>query len=58
VWATALFIIPSDNQTLSGLFFGLTGSIVTGLIFYGSFSLFFKSKELEKVVDIARKGIR
>ncbi len=58
VWATALFIIPSDNQTLSGLFFGLTGSIVTGLILYGSLSLFFKSKELAKVVAIARKGIR
>ncbi len=58
VWVTALLIIPSENQTLPDLFFGLMGSIITGIIIYGSFSLLFKSQELEKVLAIVGKGIR
>ncbi len=57
VWAIALLIIPSEGGTLSGLFFGLMGSIVIGLVLYGSFSLLLKSQELEKVLAIARKGM-
>ena len=57
VWATAFLIIPSEDGTLSGLFFGLMGSIVTGLVLYGSFSLLLKSKELKNVLAIAGKGI-
>jgi hypothetical protein len=38
-----------------GLFFGITGSIIIGLVLYGSFSLLLKSRELEKVMAIARK---
>ena len=56
VWAAALFIIPSEGGSLTGLFFGLVGSIIIGLVLYGSFSLLLKSRELEKVMAIARKG--
>jgi len=56
VWATAVLIIPSEDGTLSGLFFGLTGSIVTGFVLYGSFSLLLKSTELKYVLALAGKG--
>jgi len=55
VWAAARFIIPSEGGSLMGLFFGLAGSIIIGLVLYGSFSLLLKSRELEKVMAIARK---
>jgi len=57
VWATALLIIPVEEGTISGLFFGLMGSIVTGLVLYGSFSLLFKSRELKNVLAMVGKGI-
>jgi putative peptidoglycan lipid II flippase len=57
VWAISLLIIPSEDGTLSGLFFGLMGSIMTGLVLYGSFSLLLKSEELKNVLVIAGKGI-
>jgi len=57
VWITSLFIIPSAEGSLSGLFFGLAGSIAIGFVSYGLFSLLFKSRELEKVLAIARKGV-
>ena len=50
VWAVALFIIPSEGATLAGLFFGLTGSIFTGIVLYGFLAVFFKSPELEKIL--------
>jgi hypothetical protein len=50
VWAVALFIIPSEGETLAGLFFGLMGSIFTGIVLYGFFAFFFKSAELEKIL--------
>jgi hypothetical protein len=56
VWATAVLIIPPENGTSSRLFFGLMGSIVTGLVLYGSFSLLFKSPELKNVLALAGKG--
>ena len=56
VWAAALIIIPPESGTLSGLFFGVLGSILIGLVLYGSFSVLFKSRELEKVMAIARIG--
>ncbi|MBU0987279.1 MAG: murein biosynthesis integral membrane protein MurJ, partial [Proteobacteria bacterium] len=52
VWTIKLITIPSKDATLSGLFFGLTGSIVTGLAFYGFFSFFLKSPELNKVLAL------
>jgi hypothetical protein len=55
VWATALLIIPSEDGTSSGLFFGLMGSIVTGLVLYGSFSLLLKSSELKSVLALTGK---
>jgi putative peptidoglycan lipid II flippase len=56
VWATGVLIIPPEDGTSSGLFFGLMGSIVTGLILYGSFSLLLKSTELKNVLAFAGKG--
>jgi hypothetical protein len=56
VWATAVLIIPPEDGTSSGLFLGLMGSIVTGLILYGSFSLLLKSTELKNVLVFAGKG--
>lgn len=55
VWAAALFIIPSEGGGLVGLFIGVLGSIIIGLVLYGSFSLLLKSQELEKVMAIVRK---
>ena len=55
VWVTARFIIPSEGGSLMGLFFGLVGSIIVGLVLYGSFSFLLKSRELEKIVAMARK---
>jgi len=52
VWALALFIIPSKGATLTGLFFGLMGCILAGLVFYGAFSYFLKSPELRKVLAL------
>jgi putative peptidoglycan lipid II flippase len=57
VWATALLIIPSKDGSPAGLFWGLSGSIVIGFVSYGLFSLLLKSRELEKVLAIARKGV-
>jgi len=56
VWTTAVLIIPPEDGTSSGLFFGLMGSIVTGLVLYGFFSLLLKSTELKNVLALAGKG--
>ena len=57
VWIVASFIIPSENGSLLGLLSGLTGSILTGLLLYGSFSFLIKSQEMEEILIIARKGM-
>jgi len=57
VWAVAQLIIPSENSTLLSLFFGIMGSIGTGIILYGVFSLLLKSQELNHVLAIV-KGLR
>lgn len=56
VWGAAQFIIPSAGGSMAALFFGLAGSIIIGLVLYGSFSLLLKSSELKKVLAIAGKG--
>jgi putative peptidoglycan lipid II flippase len=58
VWAVALFIIPSEYGTISSLFFGLTGSIVIGLVLFGAFSFLTKSPELDEVLVIVREGLK
>ncbi|MDL1968264.1 MAG: oligosaccharide flippase family protein, partial [Deltaproteobacteria bacterium] len=58
VWAIALLIIPSEDKTLIGLFFGLMGSIFAGLVSYGFFSFFIKSPELEKVMAVVKRSMR
>ena len=57
VWGVALLIIPSEDGSLSGLFFGIMVSIIIGIVLYGSFSFLIKSPELEKVQAIIMKGI-
>jgi putative peptidoglycan lipid II flippase len=56
VWTAAQFIIPSEGGSPMALFFGLVGSIIVGLVLYGSFSLLLKSRELGMVMAIAIKG--
>jgi putative peptidoglycan lipid II flippase len=51
VWTVALYIIPSGTESLLGLLTGLTGSILTGLVIYGIFSMIFKTPEMEKVLN-------
>ena len=52
VWTVALYIIPSGTESLLGLLTGLTGSILTGLVIYGVFSMIFKTPEMEKVLNL------
>jgi putative peptidoglycan lipid II flippase len=58
VWTIARLIIPSQDKNVPGLFFGITGSILAGLVFYGISSFLIKHSEFEKVLAITRKGIR
>jgi len=57
VWAVALVIVPGENRTLSGLFWGVAGSITTGLCIYAAISYAVKSPELNRVLTEAGKGI-
>jgi hypothetical protein len=57
VWITARFLIPAQDATTTGLFLGLTCSIIIGIIAYGAFSYFIKSPELASVVSIILKDI-
>ncbi len=52
VWTVAFYVIQPDNTSLSGLFFRLIVSILTGLITYGVFSMIFKTPEIEKVLGL------
>ena len=56
VWTASLLIIPAGKETL-GLFFGLIGSIIIGVVSYTFFSFLSDSPELETVLAIARRGI-
>ncbi|PQP33658.1 hypothetical protein C6A37_11795 [Desulfobacteraceae bacterium SEEP-SAG9] len=58
VWTIARLIIPSQDKNVPGLFFGITGSILAGLVFYGIASFLIKHSEFEKVLTMIRKGIR
>lgn len=58
VMVVSIFMIPSADGSLHGLFFGLMGTIIIGFLFYGSFSFLIKSPELEKVWGVIVKGIR
>lgn len=52
VWMVAKTIIAAEVETTAGLFWGIVGSILTGLLVYGSFAFIMKSPELEKVFKI------
>jgi len=58
VWVVALFLLSSKDITIYGLFFGLMGSIITGLVLYGGFSFLIKSPEFYEVLAVTKKGIR
>ncbi|HGY11803.1 MAG TPA: murein biosynthesis integral membrane protein MurJ [Desulfobacterales bacterium] len=58
VWTISLYIFSPREQTISGLFFGITGSILTGLILYGFSSRLLKSRELEMVLSIVQKSVK
>ncbi len=58
VMVVSIFMIPSADASLHGLFFGLMGTIIIGFLFYGSFSFLIKSPEMEKVWGLIVKGIR
>lgn len=57
VSGVALLIIPSENGSFSGLFFGIMVSIIIGIVLYVSFSFLIKSPELERVQAVVMKGI-
>jgi putative peptidoglycan lipid II flippase len=57
VWAVAQLIIPSENGTISRLCFGIVGSIFSGMVCYGGFSLLLKSQELNHVLEMTKRGM-
>jgi len=57
VWGVALLIIPQENGSFPGLFFGIVVSIIIGIVLYGSFSFLIKNSELERVQAVIMKGI-
>jgi putative peptidoglycan lipid II flippase len=58
VWTAALVMVPGEGRTLSGLIWGLLGSMATGLCIYGAFSYFVRSPEFGSVLAQAKKGMR
>ena len=52
VWGMAIFIIPSGHTAVFGLLFGLTGSILTGLVVYSLFSFLLNSRELKTALAV------
>ncbi|MDY6790340.1 MAG: murein biosynthesis integral membrane protein MurJ [Thermodesulfobacteriota bacterium] len=52
VWTVALYIIPPGTESLSGLIIGLLGSILTGLVIYGGFSIIFKTLDIKTVLNL------
>ena len=58
VMVVSIFMIPSADGSLHGLFFGVMGTIIIGFLFYGSFSFLIKSPEMQKVWGLIVKGIR
>ena len=57
VWMVAKTIIVDEFETSGGLFWGVVGSIFTGLVVYGSFAFIMKSPEIEKVFKITRERV-
>jgi putative peptidoglycan lipid II flippase len=58
VWITAVYLISPEYEKLSELIFGLSASILMGLLLYGIFSFLVRSPELESILSIVRKGLR
>jgi len=54
----SLLVIPDGSGGLMGLFFGLFGSIIAGILVYAGLAYLFKSPELEAVMDIVGKRNR
>jgi len=50
-----LMVIPDGSGGLMGLFFGLFGSIIAGILVYAGLSYLFKSQELDAVMELVGK---
>ena len=57
VWAVAQLIVPSENGTVGRLLLGITGSIFSGIVFYAAFSFLLKSRELNYVLEMTKRGM-
>jgi putative peptidoglycan lipid II flippase len=55
VWYVGSMVIPEGSSGLMGLFFGLFGCILAGILVYIGLSYLFKSPELGAVMEIAGK---
>ncbi|WP_246556334.1 murein biosynthesis integral membrane protein MurJ [Desulfonema magnum] len=58
VRSAASLIIPPEHGTVLNLFSGVVISIAVGLLAYGFFSFLTKSQEFEKVLTMAKKGLK
>jgi len=58
VWYLGSVVIPDVSVGLKGLFFGLFGCILAGILVYTGLSYLFKSPELGAVLEIAGKRAR
>jgi putative peptidoglycan lipid II flippase len=54
VWGVADLLIPSGVATATQLFFGIMGTVLSGMLCYGVFSLLLKSQELDHFLQMAR----
>jgi putative peptidoglycan lipid II flippase len=57
VWAMGRLWLPAGRVSTMGLFFGITGSILTGILLYGLCAYAARSPELETIIGIAKKRI-
>jgi putative peptidoglycan lipid II flippase len=57
VWGAAFVFIPPEGAAGMRLILGLTGSILTGLIIFGTCSYLIKSPELLNIVAEVKKGL-
>jgi putative peptidoglycan lipid II flippase len=57
VWGAAFVLIPPAGGRLIELLLGLIGSVIVGLIIFGTFSYSIKSPEFVSVVAEVKKGL-
>jgi uncharacterized membrane protein YkgB len=57
VWGAVFVFIPPEGGAVLDLLLGLIGSILTGLIIFGTCSYLIKSPELLSVIAEVKKGL-